>query len=87
MEARSRPVRWTWAEFARLPSEGGTRHEVVAGEPVVSPAPSLRHQRVVGDLADRARKPEVRGPTDHLRWQPRPDDAALEFVVGEVLGE
>lgn len=50
MEARSRPVRWTWAEFARLPSEGGKRYEVIAGELVVTPAPSLRHQRIVSDL-------------------------------------
>lgn len=51
MEARSRPVRWTWAEFARLPSEGSGRNEVIAGELVVTPAPSLRHQRIVLDLA------------------------------------
>ncbi|HUG42354.1 MAG TPA: Uma2 family endonuclease [Longimicrobiales bacterium] len=50
MEARSRPTRWTYAEFARLPSEGGTRYEVVAGELVVTPSPSLRHQRIASDL-------------------------------------
>lgn len=43
-------MRWTYAEFARLPSEGSTRHEVIAGELVVTPAPPLRHQRVVRDL-------------------------------------
>ncbi|HUG42353.1 MAG TPA: Uma2 family endonuclease [Longimicrobiales bacterium] len=50
MEARSRSQRWTYAEFARLPSEGSTRYEVIAGELVVTPAPSLRHQRIVMDL-------------------------------------
>lgn len=50
MEARSKATRWTYAEFARLPSEGSQRHEVIAGELVVTPSPSLRHQRVVRDL-------------------------------------
>lgn len=52
MEARSqgRKTRWTYAEFARLPSEGGTRHEVIAGDLVMTPAPSRRHQRVSMDL-------------------------------------
>lgn len=50
MEAGRRSGGWTWAEFARLPSEGGTRHEVVAGELVVTPAPSPRHQAVVTAL-------------------------------------
>lgn len=50
MEARRTPTRWTYAEFARLPSEGGTRYEIVAGELVVTPAPGTRHQRIVTDL-------------------------------------
>lgn len=50
MEAQSRSTRWTYAEFARLPSEGSTRYEVIAGELVVTPAPSLRHQRISADL-------------------------------------
>lgn len=50
MEARSRGMVWTYAEFARLPSEGSLRHEVVAGELVVTPAPGRRHQRIVTDL-------------------------------------
>lgn len=50
MEAHRTPARWTWTEFARLPSGGGTRHEVIAGELFVTPAPGLRHQAVVTDL-------------------------------------
>jgi len=52
MAARSqdRKSRWTYAEFARLPSEGGARHEVIAGDLVMTPAPSRRHQRVSMDL-------------------------------------
>jgi len=50
MEAKSTPKRWSYAEFARLPSEGSTRYEVIDGEVVVTPGPSTRHQRVVGRL-------------------------------------
>lgn len=53
MEANRSRIRWTYAEFARLPREGGTRHELVGGELVVTPAPSPRHQRVVTDLVTR----------------------------------
>jgi len=43
-------ARWTYSEFARLPSEGGERHEVIAGELFVTPAPTLRHQAIVTTL-------------------------------------
>jgi Uma2 family endonuclease len=50
MEAkRSRP-RWTYAEFAHLPSEGSTRYEVIDGELAVTPAPTGAHQVVVAHL-------------------------------------
>jgi Uma2 family endonuclease len=50
MEAKGTRQRWTYSEFARLPSEGSTRYEVIDGELVVTPAPTSRHQRVVTDL-------------------------------------
>jgi Uma2 family endonuclease len=50
MEANRGPSRWTYPEFARLPSEGGRRYEVIDGELVVTPAPALRHQRIATDL-------------------------------------
>ena len=50
MEANRTRTRWTWAEFARLPSEGSTRHEVIAGNLFVTPGPSPKHQRVVTRL-------------------------------------
>ncbi len=50
MEAKRMPARWTYAEFARLPSEGSTRYEVIDGELAVTPSPSSRHQRVVTGL-------------------------------------
>ena len=43
-------MRWTYAEFARLPSEESTRYEVIDGELAVTPSPSSRHQQVVGNL-------------------------------------
>lgn len=50
MEAERTRTRWTYAEFARLPSEGSTRYEIIADELYVTPSPSPRHQRVVTDL-------------------------------------
>jgi Uma2 family endonuclease len=51
MGARSTRQRWTYAEFARLPSEGSTRYEILDGELVVTPAPGLLHQAIVMHLA------------------------------------
>lgn len=51
MEPHRSRARWTYSEFARLPTSGSTRAEVVDGELVVTPAPGRRHQRVVTDLA------------------------------------
>jgi Uma2 family endonuclease len=53
MEANRSRARWTWAEFARLPSEEGKRHEVIDGELVMTPSPSLGHQRIVKQLVRR----------------------------------
>jgi Uma2 family endonuclease len=53
MEAKSTGQRWTYSEFARLPSEGSTRYEVIDGELVVTPAPTTRHQRIVAKLLSR----------------------------------
>ncbi len=36
---------WTYAEFARLPDDGN-RHEVIAGELHVTPAPDRLHQQI-----------------------------------------
>jgi len=51
MEAHRSRARWTYAEFARLPSEGSARYEVVDGNLAVTPAPTPRHQIVVTELA------------------------------------
>lgn len=52
MDANRTRVRWSWAEFARLPSEGSRRHEVIADELYVTPGPAPRHQRVVTRLIE-----------------------------------
>ncbi len=38
MATRPAQTRWTYSEFARLPSDGN-RYEVIAGELYVTPAP------------------------------------------------
>lgn len=43
MEANRSRMRWTYAEFARLPSEGSTRYEVIDGELAVTPVPTSGH--------------------------------------------
>lgn len=50
MEANEARTRWTYAEFARLPSETSTRYEIIDGELVVTPSPRPRHQEIVLDL-------------------------------------
>lgn len=47
MEANERRTRWTYAEYARLPTSGSTRYEVIEDELVVTPSPSSTHQRIV----------------------------------------
>ena len=41
--------RWTYDEFARLPNDGN-RYEIIGGELVVTPAPTLTHQKIVTRL-------------------------------------
>jgi Uma2 family endonuclease len=50
MEAKGTRKRWTYAEFARLPTSGSTRYEIIDDELVVTPSPSGRHQQIVTDL-------------------------------------
>jgi len=50
MELNRSLRRWTYAEFARLPSEGSTRYEVIDGGLAVTPAPTGAHQIVVSHL-------------------------------------
>ena len=53
MESKGTRKRWTYAEFARLPTSGSTRYEVIDDELVVTPSPSTRHQWIVAKLLSR----------------------------------
>jgi len=53
MEANRSRHRWTYEEYARLPTPseaGGTRFEVIDGELYVAPSPGRRHQEIVTHL-------------------------------------
>src|SRR5262245_57904670 len=50
MSQHPTPTRWTYDEFAKLPEGDGNRYEIIAGQLYVTPAPAMRHQRVVTDL-------------------------------------
>lgn len=43
------PLDWTYEDYARLPDDGN-RYEIIDGEILVSPRPSLDHQHIVGNL-------------------------------------
>lgn len=43
------PGQWTYADYRRLPDDG-RRYEVIRGFLYVSPAPSITHQRALGEL-------------------------------------
>ena len=43
------PERMTYADYSALPDDG-LRRQVIDGEVFVTPAPSIRHQNVVGNL-------------------------------------
>jgi len=78
---RQSPARWTYAEFARLTSDTGERHEVIAGELVVTPSPGTRHQRVVTNLVT-VLEPFVQA--NELGWVfPGPIDVL--FAEGDYL--
>lgn len=47
-------TKWTYEDYALLP-EDGRRHEIVDGEHYVNPAPNMKHQVVVLNLATELR--------------------------------
>lgn len=82
---------WTVEQLAALP-EDGNRYEVVDGELLVSPSPSLRHQDAIGELfvllreyARRNSLHSVVAPAD-VTFSPRrlvqPDLLVAPFVNG-----
>lgn len=81
MDANRTRARWTWAEFARLPSEGSRRYEIIADELYVTPGPAPRHQRVVARLI------EILGPfvRRHRLGEVLPGPIDVLFGEGDYL--
>lgn len=77
MDANRTRARWSWAEFARLPSEGSRRHEVIADELYVTPGPSPRHQRVVTRLI------QLLGPFVHEHGLGEVFPGPIDVLFGE----
>jgi Uma2 family endonuclease len=50
MNAQAAPRSWSYEEFAQLPDDGN-RHEIIAGDVYMTPAPRPIHQRVATRLA------------------------------------
>lgn len=93
MATRPKPSGWTYAEFARLPTDGN-RYEVIAGDLYVTPAPRPHHQRAVLQLAMRletfARQHDLgwvlQGPIDVLFAEGDYLEPDMVFVRRERLG-
>lgn len=49
MESGHSTTKLTYADYVRFPDDG-LRHEIIDGEHYVTPAPSVRHQRISGKL-------------------------------------
>jgi len=87
---------WTYDDLATLPDDG-QRYEILDGELVVSPAPSLRHQRVLTQLLKQLFALEYTGratiwvgPTD-VKLSPtrvvEPDVVVVSHARREILRE
>lgn len=71
MALQTEKVKFTYEDYLLFPDDG-RRHELIDGERIMTPAPSTRHQRIVGklnrllgDYAARAKAGEVFiAPTD-----------------------
>ncbi|HSU14413.1 Uma2 family endonuclease [Longimicrobium sp.] len=72
--------RWTYAEFARLPSDGN-RYEVIGGELYVSPSPRPLHQEIVARLGDVIR-PFV---AEHQLGRAVPGPIDVLFAEGDYM--
>jgi Uma2 family endonuclease len=63
------PRYWTAEMVRALPSDGN-RYEVVWGELLVTPAPRLRHQRILARVYDAVRPYCVRNALGEVLWSP-----------------
>jgi hypothetical protein len=78
---------WTPDRVRALPDDG-RRYEVVAGELLVTPAPSFRHQDAVFRLTRMRWRPGDDRPeviTEVLRWHPDRATAPLEIDLPRLF--
>jgi Uma2 family endonuclease len=61
---------WTHETWEQLPHEDGNRYEIIDGELFVSPAPTLDHQGVLGELYDPIKAYLRLHPIGLIRWSP-----------------
>jgi Uma2 family endonuclease len=72
---RGRPL--TWHDLQQFPDDGN-RYELIDGELLVSPSPTLMHQRVARRVS-LALEPAI--PPDHEAFCPTPDWYVSEYTV------
>ena len=80
MSSHAPARRWTYEEFARLPDDGN-RHEIIAGELCVTPAPRPVHQEIAGRLTELLR-PFVKA---HRLGRALPGPIDVLFAEGDYL--
>lgn len=54
MSLATTPIKLTYEDYLEFPDDGN-RHELIEGDHVVTPAPNIRHQMLVGELYARLR--------------------------------
>jgi hypothetical protein len=85
MSKRAPPTRWTYEEFARLPEGDGNRYKIIAGELYVSPAPGLRHQRILTKYRSPAGSAGPAIHRDRLVWRAAQDAPPLELDLAALF--
>jgi Uma2 family endonuclease len=75
----TQPDTWTYDEYARLPDDGN-RYEVIEGEVLVTPAPSVEHQQGVARLVH-----ALMSYVEHERYGLVFPDIDVLFATGQFL--
>jgi Uma2 family endonuclease len=92
MNLATTPIKLTYEDYLEFP-EDGKRHELIEGDHVVTPAPNIRHQNLVGELYARLRAfvkdrdlgHVLMAPTDVLLSEHEVVQPDLLFVAREHL--
>jgi hypothetical protein len=77
-------VRGELADFLHLPDDG-TRVEVIGGEIVVSPCPTVGHNGIVQDIADSMVEARITDPTFRWRCVQVTDLNLSDWEFGETI--